>query len=315
MRHYRLRSGKPVIFILLFLFTLTARTSMAQSELASFQGTVKDDTGLPLVGATLFLKDLARGSEVDFKTNKKGFFYRRGIRPSEYELIIEKEGYQPFRDRLRFRAGEEKRLDFLLGAATSPAEKAFQQGLTAFNEGDYEKAAEALEKAAHLAPDAPEAHANLGLTYLQLSRTEEGIGELEKAVALKPEQSTTQIQLASAYAQAGQLDESVTAFEKALENAEDLSDPVSFEATLNLASLYFAVGRVEEATATYERAVAAQPESPDALLGLGKCHFNQGDEQKALDYFERVVSAAPDSRQATEARTVIEQFEKARKEP
>ena len=108
---------------------------------------MKDDTGLPLVGATLFLKDLARGSEVDFKTNKKGFFYRRGIRPSEYELIIEKEGYQPFRDRLRFRAGEEKRLDFLLGAATSPAEEAFQRGLTAFNEGDYEKAAEAFEKA------------------------------------------------------------------------------------------------------------------------------------------------------------------------
>jgi tetratricopeptide (TPR) repeat protein len=288
---------------------------MAQSELGSFQGTVKDDQGQTLEGATLYLKDLARGREVSFKTNKKGFFYRRAIRPSEYELIIEMEGYQPFQDRLRFRAGEEKRLDFRLGAATSPAEEAFQQGLTAFNEGDYEKAAEAFEKAAQLAPDAPEAHANLGLAYLQLSRTEEGIGELEKAVALKPEQFTTQVQLASAFAQAGQLEKSVTAFEKALENAEDLSDPASFEATLNLASLYFAVGRVEEASATYERALAAQPESPDALLGLGKCHFNQGDEQKALDYFERVVSAAPDSRHATEARAVIEQFEKARKEP
>jgi tetratricopeptide (TPR) repeat protein len=288
---------------------------MAQSELGSFQGTVKDDQGQTLEGATLYLKDLARGGEVSFKTNKKGFFYRRAIRPSEYELIIEMEGYQPFQDRLRFRAGEEKRLDFRLGAATSPAEEAFQQGLTAFNEGDYEKAAEAFEKAAQLAPDAPEAHANLGLAYLQLSRTEEGIGELEKAVALKPEQFTTQVQLASAFAQAGQLEKSVTAFEKALENAEDLSDPASFEATLNLASLYFAVGRVEEASATYERALAAQPESPDALLGLGKCHFNQGDEQKALDYFERVVSAAPDSRHATEARAVIEQFEKARKEP
>ncbi len=298
----------PAFFSVL---VLASGWGLAQLELGTFQGTVKDDSGQPIAEATFHMKDLARGGEITFESNKKGSFYRRGIKASEYELTIEKEGYQPFRDRLTFKAGEEKRLQFLLGAATSPAEDAFQRGMEAFGKGDVAKATEQFEEAARLAPDSAEAHTNLGLLYLQLSRIDDGIKELEKAVELDPEPIKTQLQLAAAYAQGEQVENAVAGFEKVLESLSDLSDPLTFEATLSLASLYFAAGRVEESITTYEKTLEAQPDSPASLLGLDKCHFNQGDQERALELFERVVATAPESPQAKDARVFIEELKAA----
>lgn len=316
MSHARMFPKRTSTALALFsILVLVGERGVAQLELASFRGTVKDDGGNPIDGATLLLKDLARGTEITFDTNKKGSFYRRGLKAGEYELTIEKQGYQPFRDRLEFAAGEEKRLEFLLGPAVTPAGEAFQRGITAFSEGDIAGAAEAFEEAVRLAPGSAEAHTNLGLVYLQLSRIDEGIRELEQAVALDPQPVRTQLQLAAAYAQGRQMEKAIAIFEEVLEGSTDLSDPLTFEATVSLASLYFAVGRVDEAIQTYEEVLAARPESPAALVGLGKCHFNQGDRSKALEYFERVVAAAPDSPQASDARAFIEEIKKTPKEP
>ncbi len=84
-------------------------------------------------------------------------------------MTIRKEGYQPFQDRLRIAVGEEKRLDFLLGATSTPSEEAFQRGLTAYGKGDLDEARASFEEATRLAPESAEAHTNLGLVYLQLS--------------------------------------------------------------------------------------------------------------------------------------------------
>ncbi len=71
----------PPMVTLIFFATviLGSGRGMAQLELASFRGTVKDDQRQPIAEATIHLKDLARGTEITFKTNKKGSFYRRGL--------------------------------------------------------------------------------------------------------------------------------------------------------------------------------------------------------------------------------------------
>jgi len=252
-----------------------------QSEFASLQGKVLNDQGQPIEGATLNLKDLSRGGETTFVTDKNGVFYRRTLRASEYELTISKAGFQSFRDRLRFGVGEEKRQDFRLG----------------------------------LSPDSAEGHTNLGLAYLQLSRIEDAIEALEEASRLAPDAFATGVPLAAAYARANQAEKAIGAFENALTKPHEPSDPIALEARLGLGSLYFATGNVKDAIDTYQKVLEVSPSSAEALLGLGKCLFNSGELERARQYLEDVVSAAPDSSQAKEARRFLEQLKELEKKP
>lgn len=300
------------IWLLLALMSVPAarlEPAGAQLEMGIFRGTVENEQGKPVPGARFRLRDLGRGGEMIVESDGRGNFYRRSLQPGEYELVVEKEGYQPLRDRLVLKPGDETRLKFRLVASETPAEAAFKRGTEAFNVGEYAKAATAFEEVVRLAPGSPEAHTNLGLVYVRLTRLEDGLEQLEQAAALNPNEPRRQFQLAAAYVEAREGDKAIALLEKGLPLDLPLSDEVAREAAATLASLYFSKGDVERAIATYERVLAAQPESTPALLGLGKCYFNKGDVPRALGYFRQVLQVAPDSSEATEAPAFIKELE------
>ena len=284
-----------------------------QSELASVRGKVVDTEGNPVADATVVLEDRVRGGEVKLETNNKGTFYRRGLRPGEYALTIEKDGYMVLEEELAFRAGEEKREEFRMVAAMSGAEIAFGQGIEAFNAGDFEAAAKAFEEVTRLSPETPEGHTNLALAYVQIGKMSEGVQELEKAAELSSD-FRTWAQLAMAYVQVDRLEAATRGFEMALEKEHDPADPIAYECWMALGSLYFADGRVPESVKAYENALNVDSSSVEALVALGKCQFNLGDMTKAQDYFQRTIDTQPSSPQAEEAKAFIEEIEK-RKNP
>jgi tetratricopeptide (TPR) repeat protein len=61
---------------------------------------------------------------------------------------------------------------------------AFERGVAAYNADDPDAAADAFEEAVRLAPEASEAHINLGLVYLRLQRPEDAMRELMTGAAL-----------------------------------------------------------------------------------------------------------------------------------
>src|SRR6185436_10275885 len=78
-----------------------APAAAGQMELAVMQGTVKDEAGKPLEGVTFRMKDTGRGRETTIKSDKDGKFYRRGLQAVEYDLVVEKDGYQPINDKIK----------------------------------------------------------------------------------------------------------------------------------------------------------------------------------------------------------------------
>lgn len=300
----------PLVFSFAGSWVAPAAVLAAQAELATFRGKVTDGEGRPVDGATVRLTDLSRGGEVTFKTDGKGNFYRRGLRPSDYEISIEKEGFQSYEGRMELRAGEEKRQDFRIVPAATPAEAAFQKGIEAFNQGRFEDAARAFEEVTRLAPEAPEGHSNLALAYVQLKRLPDAIQELEKAAELAPDSFRTWAQLGMAYVQVQRLEAAVRAFETALSKEHDPSDNMAFESWMALGALYFSDGKVTDAVGAYEKALVSSPGSAAALVSLGKCHFNQGDMERALERFRQVLAVAPNSPEASEAQAFIEEIEK-----
>ncbi len=124
------RAGRHPFLVVVVALTLGATLVTAQMELAVVLGTVKDDAGQPLAEVTFRLRDLERGRDTIIRSDKAGRFYRRGLQAVEYELFVEKEGYQPIHDKIRLTAGIDRRFDFkLVKAAPAGAEEFAREGI------------------------------------------------------------------------------------------------------------------------------------------------------------------------------------------
>lgn len=280
-----------------------------QLELAVMQGTVRDDAGRPLEGVTFRMRD-GRGRETTIKSDKDGKFYRRGLQAVEYELVVEKEGYQPINDKFKLNAGTDRRFDFKLVKAAPEGAGDFAKGVEAYNRGDHQAAAQAFEAAVQKAPDLPEVRVNLALAYFRLQRTADAVAQLEKAAALAPDSPRVLFQLGGAYVEMQALDKAATAFEKGLAKQSDANDPLVWEATVTLGAVYFAKGDNDKAMAQFERALAVKPDAAAPKLGLGKVHFSKGDVAKALQLFQQVAASAPGTPEAAEAEVFITELKK-----
>jgi len=300
------------VFVLgaLAAVAFAAPAAAGQMELAVIQGTVKDEAGKPLEGVTFRLKDIGRGSETTIKSDKNGKFYRRGLQAVEYELVVEKEGYQAINDKVRLSAGENaRRYDFKLAKAAPEGAGDFAKGVEAYNKGDNAAAATAFEAAIAKAPDLPEIRVNLALAYFKLQRTADAVAQLEKAASLAPNNQTVQFQLGGAYVEMQSLDKAMAAFEKGLAIKSDATDPLVWEAVTTLGAVYFAKGDADKAIAQYEKALAVKPGAPAPTLGLGKVYFSKNDVAKALQLFEQ-VAAQKGTPEAAEAEVFIKELKK-----
>ena len=295
---------------LLCALVLSGTPLHAQMELGVMQGTITDEAGQPIEGATVRLKDLERGREITMTADKNGRFYRRGLQAVEYEMVVEKPGYQPVRDKAKLVAGTDRRFDFKLVKAAPEGADDFAKGVAAFNKGDAAAAVQAFEAAAQKAPNLPEVAINLALAYFKVNRPADAVKQLERASALAPDQANVQFQLGGAYVEMQAYDKAAEAFERGLAKAPDLSNPLAYEATVTLGAVYFAKGDNDKATASFTRALSAKPGAAAPTLGLGKVHFSKGDTAKALELFDEVVAKHPGTAEATQAAVFIKELRK-----
>jgi tetratricopeptide (TPR) repeat protein len=302
---------RPVLVFVMMATTLAVVPALAgQMELAVLQGTVKDEAGKPIEGVTFRIKDIGRGSETTLKSDKDGKFYRRGLQAVEYQLVVEKEGYQQINDTIRLSAGENnRRFEFKLVKAAPEGAGDFAKGVEAYNQGDNAAAAAAFEVAVAKQPDLPEIRVNLALAYFKLQRTADAVAQLEKAASLAPNNQAVQFQLGGAYVEMQQLDKVMAALEKGLALKSDANDPLVWEAVTTLGAVYFAKGEPDKAIAQYEKAVAVKPGAPAPTLGLAKIYFSKQDVAKALQLFEQ-VAAQKGTPEAAEAEVFIKELKK-----
>jgi len=287
-----------------------AAPARAQMELSVLQGVVRDEAGQPLADVTFRIRDLERGRETTVKSDRNGRFYRRGLQAVEYELSVEKEGYQPIHDRIKLAAGSDRRLDFTLARAAPAGAGDFAEGVKAYNAGNFAAAATAFEAAVAKAPNLPEIRVNLALAYFRLSRPAEATAELQKAAELAPGDPHLQFQLGSAYVDLKDLPKAAAALELGLSKVTDRSDPLLFDAHLTLGAVYFASNAPEKAEAQYRQALDLKPDAPAALLGLGKVQFSRNDPAAARGTFERLLERHPASPEAAQAAPFMAELRK-----
>ena len=143
-------SIKICLIITVVLSLLSSSILWAQDS--KFRGTVKDEEGNPMPDAQITLTLIARNYSFDFKTNKKGKFYRRGIEPGEYMLSVEVEGFKPYEQKIYISVGQEYKMDIVMAKSVSveevknkEAKNNFDQGVQFYQQGKYDEAIEAFE--------------------------------------------------------------------------------------------------------------------------------------------------------------------------
>ena len=138
---------------------------------------------------------------------------------------------------------------------TETAVAANNEGFNYNNQGEYDKAIVAFNKAIELDPDFALAYNNRGWAYIELEQYEQGIADCTKAIELDPGLALAYSNRGWAYILLGQYEQGIADCTKAIE-----LDPGLALAYNNRGWAYIELGQYEQAIADYDKAIELDPD-------------------------------------------------------
>ena len=85
----------PQVISSLALFAVLCAPAAAQDTTGQVQGTVRDESGAVLPGATVVAKHLQTGRLTEVVSNEAGFYAMPALQPGAYEITFTLTGFQP----------------------------------------------------------------------------------------------------------------------------------------------------------------------------------------------------------------------------
>jgi tetratricopeptide (TPR) repeat protein len=163
------------------------------------------------------------------------------------------------------------------------------EGVAAYNRGEYEEAVSKLEKCASAALSSFRAHFYLGLALHASRRYEEAIEILQIALDLDPRHLQSLIAVGDSYQKLGDLNEARAAYYRALKLRP------GFPAALDgVARSYESQARIEEAVDHYRQAILSNKGYAPAYTNLGNLYMREDRMQEAVRLLEEAVTIRPD---------------------
>jgi tetratricopeptide (TPR) repeat protein len=161
------------------------------------------------------------------------------------------------------------------------SDQAVEDARASLEEGDVERANEALRRAVERHPDDASLLIDLGHLAFVRGETAEAVSHFERALELEPENPDALRALSSIHRRSGNAEEALSA-------AQRLSDAQAEEvlAALEVADLALELGRLDEAEAAFRR-LASADDDPDhavyALHGLIEVEMRRERWRRVLD--------------------------------
>ena len=305
---------------LLALALVLGCAASAAAQVARVAGFVKDESGLPLKGATIRAEnpDAPLGS-LTAATDDKGRFAIIGLARGEWMFTAEAPGYQPqFTELNIVRTGTPlPPLVFALPKAIVRP-PAGVEGLTAKDLQQQLGAADALfqqhkfDEAVAIYRSILRGAPSLGVVNLQIAAAYRNMKDYDKAIAAyndllkaEPENTKALIGLATTTMDKGDRQ----AAEQMLARAA--SGPGSNrDVYYHLGEITSARNQTDEAIGWYQKAASADGSWGKPLYRLGTLAMSKGDKDTALKAMSQVLVVDPTSPEAAQARTAIEQLKK-----
>ncbi len=298
------------------LFVSSAVQVGAQGVASRLVLTVKDPGGEPMQGVSVSVscEELPQYKQ-DSHTNKRGKVTLAFPDATKvYVLKIEHEGYLtmdiPFKPEIDKARSETVTLVSATAATApsqageagvdsqtiyTPAEKVFNEGVGALQEGDLETAKERFLKAQSMNPDMTLVHSALGTVYLELGDPQSAIASANELLETEPDNPRAYRLLYEAHQALGDEAEA----ERALKRLAKL-DTGGGTATLvyNEGVEALEVGDRKSAKLRLREALEISPDFVPALSALAVLLINDGDFEEAAATADKLLTLQPDNAQA-----------------
>jgi tetratricopeptide (TPR) repeat protein len=191
-----------------------------------------------------------------------------------------------------------------------PANRAIDDAIDLFREGDYEGAIAAIRAARESGPDAADSYYYEGMALLELKEPGEAQDVFEAGLAVDPTFAPLHVGLSRAYLSQGAINRARSAAERARE-----LDPELIEAYLALAEVARSDGDIDAALAAIDEALVVAPYNVEVLVAQGQTLLAGGQPDRAAAVGNLAVYIDPTAESANallaEARMALGQYTQA----
>ncbi|HMF95865.1 MAG TPA: tetratricopeptide repeat protein [Vicinamibacterales bacterium] len=293
----------------------------AAAQTGRVGGTVKDESGQPLKGATITAENpSASPSSFTATTDDKGRFSIIGLKAGPWTFSAQAPGFAPESGKLNVQTigSPNPPLTFTLrkGGGAAPAgalgglaakdlqaELATADGL--FNQQKWDDAVAAYRAIIAKAPSLTVINLQIAAAYRNKKDYDSAIAAYNELLKADPNNDKAIIGIGMTNLEKGDL----KAAEDTLTKAAQGPKPTR-EVFYNLGEVKFSKGSTDEAAQWYQKAADLDPSWGKPLFKLALVQLNKGDKDATIKALEKVIAADPTSQEATQAKAVIEQLKK-----
>jgi len=279
-------------------------------------GTIKDESGQPIKGATVMAEFLdANVSTVTGTTDEKGRFAMVGLRFGEWMFTVQAPGFIGQHGNMNVRTiGINPPLAFTLRKTFVPpsalgsispkdvqAALAVAEGL--YNNGKWDEAIAAYRAVLAQAPVLSVVHLQIAAAFRNKKEFDGAIAAYNDLLRIDPDNIRAKVGIAMTNFDKGDLQVA----ERALEAATK-SPTADREVFYSLGEVERAKSDTEAAANAYERALQLDPSWGKPAFALGQLAMSRSDTATAVKQFQLVVTIDPTSAEAAEAKTLLAQI-------
>lgn len=172
--------------------------------------------------------------------------------------------------------------------AISASRQLSLQGISARQQGDWERAENCYSAAVQRCPTDERARCGYAESLWKRGSREEAVAHMEEAVRLSGNDPERQVQLGRMYFDLGQLARAANQAGRAIAANRESSSAWALRGDVLRAQ-----GNREDALASYHRALSLQPNSPDVQLSLVELYSQLNRPDRALATLQSLIDAYP----------------------
>jgi Flp pilus assembly protein TadD len=299
---------------------ITTFAAGASAQTGRVGGTVKDEGGQPIKGATVTAENPnASPSSFTATTDDRGRFSIIGLRSGGWTFTAQAPGFAPESGRLNVQTigSPNPPLTFTLKkGASGPASalggmaaKDLQAEIAAadqlYNSQKWDEAIAAYRAIMTKTPALSVINLQVAAAYRNKKEYDNAIAAYNDLLKADPNNDKAKVGIGMTNLEKGDL----AAAEETLQRAADSPSPTR-EVFYNLGEVKFAKGQADEAAKWYQKAADMDASWGKPLFKLALVQLNKGDKDGTIRAMEKVIAVDPTSPEAAQAKVVIEQLKK-----